>query len=103
MVLNGSYSEYSVIESGVPQCSLLGPLLFLIYINDLESNIKSNIIFFTDDTMLFSIVKDLEISANELNHDLDFIRKWAHQWKLEFNSTQPSRQLKFYFLVRNLV
>ena len=58
VVLNGTYSDYSIIESGVPQGSVLGPLLFLIYINDLEINIKSNIKFFADDTMLFSIVKD---------------------------------------------
>ena len=54
VVLNGSHSDYSGIESGVPQCSVLGPLLFLIYINHLERNIKSNIKFFANDTMLFS-------------------------------------------------
>ena len=53
VVLNGFYSEYSLIEYGVPQGSVLGPLLFLIYINDLERNTKSNIKFFADDTILF--------------------------------------------------
>ena len=91
VVLNGSYSDYSNVESGVPQGSVLGPLLFLVYINDLERNIKSNVNFFADDTMLFSIVKDPEISANDLNHDLDVIRQWAHQWKLQFNP-DPTKQ-----------
>ena len=59
VVLNGSSSDYSGIESGVPQGSVLGPLLFLIYINDLEINIKSNIKFFADDTMIFSVTRHL--------------------------------------------
>ena len=91
MVLNGSYSNYSTIESGVPQGSVLGPLLFLIYINDLERNIKSKIKFFADDTMLFSIVKDPATSAADLNLDLNFICQWAHQWKMEFNP-DPAKQ-----------
>ena len=103
VVLNGSYSSYSTIESGVPQGSVLGPLLFLIYRNDLEKNIKSNIKFFADDTMFFSIVNDPAISDNNLNHDLDIIQRWAYQWKMEFNLIQLNRQMKFYFLVKNLV
>ena len=63
---------------------------FLIYINDLGKNIKSNIKFFADDTMLFSIVKDPVLSADDLNHDLD-IYQWAHQWKMEFNP-DPTKQ-----------
>ena len=90
-VLNGSFSDYSVIESGVPQGSVLCPPLFLIYINDLEKNIKSNIKFFADDTMLFSIVKDPVLSADDLNHDLDIIYQWDHQWKMEFNP-DPTKQ-----------
>ena len=46
---------------------------------------QTYLIFFADGTMLLSIVKDPGISAYELNHDLDIIHKWAHQWKLEFN------------------
>ena len=91
VVLNGFAADYSTIESGVPQGSVLGPLLFLIYINDLEKNIKSNVQFFADDTMLFSIVNDPLKSANELNHGLNIINQWAYQWKMEFNP-DPSKQ-----------
>ena len=91
VVLNGSCSDFFTIESGVPQGSVLGPLLFLIYINDLETNIKSDIKFFADDTMLFSIVNDPLISAIDLNHDLNVIQQWAHQWKMEFNP-DPTKQ-----------
>jgi len=91
VVINGSCSDYFSIESGVPQGSVLGPLLFLIYINDLEQDIKSRIKFFADDTMLFSIVYDSLTSANELNHDLRVIQKWAYQWKMEFNP-DPTKQ-----------
>ena len=55
VALTFSYSVYSLIESGVPLGSLLDPLLFLVYINDLETNIKSNFKFFADDIMLYSI------------------------------------------------
>ena len=91
VVQNGSYSDYTSIESGVLQGSFLGPLLFLVYVNDLERNIKSNDKFFADDTMHFSIVKNPEIYANDLNHYLDVIHQWVHQWKLVFNP-DPTKQ-----------
>ena len=75
----------------MPQGSVLGPLLFLVYINDLKTNIKSNVKFFADDTMLFSVVKDPKLSADELNHDLELINRWAHQWKMQFNP-DPTKQ-----------
>ena len=53
-LLNATESEWGVIESGVPQGSELRPMLFLIYINDLEEGIKSHIKHFADDTFLFS-------------------------------------------------
>ena len=78
VLLNGSESGWGIVESGVPQGSVLGPLLFLIYINDLENGIKSHIKFFADDTSLFTIVKDPDIPALELNHDLHLISQWAY-------------------------
>ena len=77
---------------------VLGPLLFLIYINNLERNIRSNIKFFADDAILFSIVEDPVISANILNHDLDTIYQWVHQWKMEFNPghTKQATEVLFY-------
>ena len=85
MVLNGKFSSWTNVEAGVPQGSILGPLFFLIYINDLSDNLKTNPKLFADDTSLFSIVHDLNVSANDLNHDLKKINDWAYQWKMNFN------------------
>ena len=85
VVLNGFNSEFGLISSGVPQGSVLGPLLFLIYISDLETDIISNIQFFADDTMLYSAINDPLSTANNLNHDLCIIQDWAYQWKMSFN------------------
>ena len=76
---------------------MLGPLLFLVYVNDLEEGIKSSIRFFADDTSLFSIVYDPKISAEELNLDLKLISQWAEQWKMSFNPdpTKPAEEIVF--------
>ena len=75
VMINGSESDWSIIESDVPQGSVLGPLLFLIYINDLEKGNKSQITFFADDTSIFSIVRTLNTTIDELNHDLRLINQ----------------------------
>ena len=97
VALNGKYSDWGLIHSGVPQGSVLGPLLFLVYINDLENGIKSSINFFADDTSLFSIVRDPNTSAVNLNHDLQLISDWAFQWKMSFNPdpTKPAEEIIF--------
>ena len=97
VVLNGKGSDWAPILSGVPQGSVLGPLLFLIFINDLEVGILSQIKFFADDTSLYSVVKDPEKSARELNHDLEVINNWANQWKMSFNPdpTKPAEEILF--------
>ena len=90
-LLNGSESGRGIVESGVPQGYVRGPLLLKIYIKYLENDIKSRIRNFADDTSLFTIVKDADISALELNHDLHLISQWACQWKISFNP-DPTKQ-----------
>ena len=85
VVLNGQTSEWRKIMSGIPQGSVLGPLLFLIYINDLLDGINSLCKIFADDTSLFSKVYDIHKSASKLNDDLEKISYWAYQWKMQFN------------------
>ena len=85
VVLNGKTSVWSYISAGVPQGSVLGPLFFLMYINDLVDDISSDAKLFADDTSLFSVVHDEITSANQLNRDLKIISKWAYQWKMQFN------------------
>ena len=91
VVLNGQTSDWRKINSGVPQESVLGPLLFLIFINDLPDGIASLCKIFANDTSLFSKVYDIDISAKELNSDLEKTSKWVFQWKLQFNP-DPNKQ-----------
>ena len=91
VVLNGQCSDWRKISAGVPQGSILGPLFFLMYINDLPDGLQSDVKMFADETCLFSIIKDKTNSANELNADLEKINKWAVQWKMSFNP-DPSKQ-----------
>ena len=85
VVLNGQCSSWMDVQAGVPQGSILGPLLFLIYINDLPDNLVSNPKLFADDTSLFSTVTDPNVTANQINNDLHNISTWAYQWKMNFN------------------
>ena len=75
VILNGQFSSWTSVNAGVPQGSILGPLLFLIYINDLADGLSSNSKLLADDTSLFSVIHDVDTSANELNNDLYQINK----------------------------
>ena len=85
VVLNGQTSNWENIHAGVPQGSNLGLLLFLIYINDLAENLSSNPKLFADDASLFSVVRDLNTSANEVADDL----KKTEAWTSMENEFQP--------------
>ena len=64
---------------------------FLSILMICKKNIKSNVKFFADDTMLFSVIKVPQLSACGLNHDLEVINQWAYQWKMAFNP-DPTKQ-----------
>ena len=81
-VSNGQTSEWLTVRAGIPQGSILGPLFFLIYINDLSVDITSTAKLFADDTSLFFIIHDAKTTTYELNKDLQKIAEWAHQWKM---------------------
>ena len=85
VLLNGQTSEWKPVKAGVPQGSILGPLFFLVYINDICSNLSTNVKLFADDTSLFSIVNDANKSFENLSNDLCIISNWAYQWKMSFN------------------
>ena len=84
-MLNGQSSSWTNVNAGVPQGSILGPLLYLIYINDLSDGFSSNAKLFANDTSLFSVVHDINTSAIELNSDQKKIGDQAFQWKMTFN------------------
>ena len=83
--------------TGVPQGSFLGPLLFLVYINDLSKNLSSTAKLFADDTSIFSVVHDISLSLLQLNDDLIKISNWAYQWKMSFNPEVTTQDQEVVF------
>ena len=100
VIINGICSELLSILAGVPQGSVLGPLLFLIYINDLTENVQCGIKLFADDTSLYIIFdKDnVNEATEELNSDLQTVSDWANQWLVTFN---PQKTKSLYISLRN--
>ena len=96
-VLNGQSSSWGDISAGVPQGSILGPLFFLVYINDLAVGLKCNAKLFADDTSLFTVVEDSNTAANDINHDLDLISQWAHTWRMSFNPDPQKQAVELTF------
>ena len=86
------------MEVGIPQGLILGPLLFLIYINDLFENLASNPKLFADDSSLFSVVKNVDASNIDPNNDLKKIGEWAFPSKMNFNPdpTKQAQELIFF-------
>ena len=95
MVFNVQHLSWRDVNAGVPQGSILGPLLNVVYINDLSNDLNSNPKLFADDTSLFYEIHDVSLSQTDLNEDLDKVKNWACQWKMSFNS-DPSKKANIY-------
>ena len=101
-VLNGHCSTWGDISAGVLQGYILGPLFFLVYINDLTNDLKCNVKPFGDDTSLFTVVHNTTAAADDMNHDLELIRHRAHDWRMSFNP-DPQRQAVELILSRKQI
>ena len=83
--VNGSFSSWIDVISGVPQGSVLGPRLFLIFVNDLSDWVKSSILMFADDTKIWTKIKDTG-DSDLLQQDLNILMEWSKKWLLAFNT-----------------
>ena len=87
VLVDGEFSSYDKVLSGVPQGTVLGPLLFLCFINDLPQHVTSQLRLFADDCLLYRRIK----SATDqyiLQKDLEALENWAHTWGMKFNATK---------------
>ncbi|KAL8579531.1 hypothetical protein ACOMHN_025484 [Nucella lapillus] len=89
VVVEGSRSEFVQVKSGVPQGSVLGPCLFLAYINDLPSHVSSNARLFADDTAIDRPIRS-DTDRRTLQEDLDALSEWETQWDMEFHPDKCS-------------
>jgi hypothetical protein len=85
VVIDGCYSDWLPVSSGVPQGSILGPFFFIIFINDLPDVVSSSeIALYADDSKLFKVIKSQD-DRHGLQADLQRVSLWADEWKMVFN------------------
>ena len=87
--IRGSFSEWLPVDSGVPQGSVLGPILFLFYINDLVDGLECPILLFADDAKIYMEIRTPD-DVNALQRDMEKIQEWSNKWLLVFNDEKCS-------------
>jgi hypothetical protein len=85
VVINNTQSNLKTVTSGIPQGSVLGPTLFIIFINDLPDVCKSYVKIFADDTKIFNAIEASE-DSEILQEDINQLVNWSHKWQLKFNA-----------------
>jgi len=100
VVLEGEESEEATVESGVPQGTVLGPLLFLCHLNDLPDAVKSKVRLFADDCLLYREIRSFQ-DHTILQEDLQQLEIWAKKWGMRFNAKKcyvlPTKAKSSYF------
>jgi len=84
VVLNDCKSSWSKVLSGIPQGSVLGPLLYVIYVNDLPVHVNNPIQLFADDTKVYARVVNID-DCYQLQSDLKELESWSQKWQISFN------------------
>ena len=87
VVYEGKHSHPTQVTSGVPPGTVLGPLLFLLYVNDLPNNLKSQIRLFADDALLYGVMSNKE-DGDQLQKDLQQLEEWQNKWQMSFNPSK---------------
>ena len=87
VVVDGERSEFVSVDSGVPQGTVLGPLLFLLYINDLPQSVRSSVHLFADDCHIYKTISSLDDTIT-FQRDLDSLHEWGSRWGMSFNVTK---------------
>ena len=94
VVINGQTSSWGKVSAGVPQGSVLGPLLFLVYINDVTHAVEhSQVRLFADDTILYLFVDNPVADAIALNKDLANLSDWASEWLVKFSPSKTKTMI----------
>ena len=111
--IDGTFSEWGNIRSGIPQGSILGPLFFLIFINDITEVIRhTNIRLFADDICIYITIDNRDETRRLVCSDLQAIHEWSNQWLVEFSvpktkslviSTKPDKDLNLPLIMNNRV
>ena len=106
VVVNGHISGHTEVTSGVPQGSVIAPLLFLLYINNLPDDKTSTVKLYADDVLLYRSIDSVQNSI-ALQQDLNTLQDWANKWLMVFNPTKceliritnkRNRQLSDYYI-----
>jgi hypothetical protein len=84
----GSYSELKLIKAGVPQGSVLGPVLYLPYINDVPTTSNSTMATFAGDTAVMAIRETVETSSSKLQSAINNVAIWTRKWRIKLNESK---------------